>query len=986
MSRKQSLSAPYDVPYDLKHEHRPHYVCVDPCDGACGTRTSRNLIVSIDGTSNQFGDHSTNVVELYSRIRDDPSAEQLTYYNCGIGTYVPRRAKTFKYWRQRLDNVVDLAIAWRIGGFATSISPGDKIFLFGFSRGAYQVLTLAGMIEKVGLVNTGNQELIPFAFEIYTQRLKGKETDEAPIMAPRFKETFARTVKVHFVGAWDTVSSVGLVRQKPLPLTSSAEHICIFRHALALDERRVKFLPEYLDGGNSHSSSANGLARKASMMVGAEMTPEQISAHGTEQSWVSQESKTEPKSRRATDVQFSSAPPAAPRSRKVTNTKEVWFAGTHSDIGGGLKNNLDLNLSSVPVLWMENEAASAGLRLRPRKMGGPADNTPIVQGRYRCHPVCRTLSYKRIHASVAFKTPEYYPRANFRESGGIPWESFVGKDIDTGDFEWADEWRILIEMDLSEPEIKRLSFIALSGELATNYIPTLKRVRPEDTETEISLAVEFFQRLADKRPGTFDPDRAELLERQSRVLDGLSRTEDALKHCEEALTIRRRVVAELPLTAKKREKLASCLELLSTYRRKLNFASAALGCTKEAIANEYSSSDSHADLQRSLNIINFLPCLHSLSDDLRNLDRLPEALPVAEERVHISREIAQSEPEVFTSSLAESLCYLSYVLRDLGRYEGACTAVEEAVALQRVHAEQDSLILGDLAFSLHHMAFTLRDVGRPPDALVPAQDAANIRRSLAAANPAKFNALLAHSLDGLALALRAIGRQDAALASAQEAITIQRHLVQQNPVEYNPGLAGLLNAVTYHLPIVGRLEEALRACEEALRIQRELVEANAIDSSSVLANILDTQANILCSLGRCEDGLRAISEAEIINRTKSTEPRSALVHPRRMSLGTGQEPEALTAISNALQLYQEVAEQTPSVIGPVFSESVDAIIGCLHKLNPTDALDAMGQLVDLCRLLEKQTPGRFTRTSEKAAACNADGLRALGRDAEAEGA
>ncbi|KAJ6596221.1 hypothetical protein DFH09DRAFT_1024082, partial [Mycena vulgaris] len=882
MSRKQSLNAPYDAPYDLKHEHRPvrrcrcncdpwcncrctcacpeHCVCVDPCEGACGTRTSRNLIVSIDGTSNQFGDHNTNVVELHSRILD-PSAEQLTYYSCGIGTYVPRRAKTFKYWRQRFDNAVDLAIAWNFETIVIKAyrwlcdqyRPGDKIFLFGFSRGAYQVRTLAGMIEKVGLVNTGNQELIPFAFEIYTERLKGKETDEGPIIAPRFKETFARTVKVHFVGAWDTVSSVGLVHQKSLPLTSSAEHICIFRHALALDERRVKFLPEYLDGGNSHSSSANGLARKASMMVGAEMSPKQMSARGTEQSWVSHESKTEPKSRRATDVQFSSAPPAAPTSRKVTNTKEVWFAGTHSDIGGGLKSNLDLNLSSVPLLWMENEAASAGLRLRPRKTGGgwnwndlrndktheslnmfwrPIEVLPMTRLSFKdATDVTRAphlgagrtiVPGQRIHASVAFKKPEYHPRATFRESGGIPWESFVGKDIDTGDFEWANEWRNLIEMDLFDASftveavqnlkslwergdsskekywIKRLSFIALSGELATNYIPTLKRVRPEDTETEIRLALEFFKRLADKRPGTFGPDLAELLERQSRVLDDLSRTEGALQHCEEALTIRRRVVAELPLTAKKREKLASCLELLSTYRRKLNLASTALGSTKEAIgirrdiANEYSSSDSHADLQRSLNIISFLRCLHSLSDDLRNLDRLSEALPVAEERVHISREIAQSEPEVFTSSLAESLCYLSYVLRDLGRYEGARAAVEEAVALQRVHAEQDSLILGDLAFSLHHMAFTLRDVGRPADALVPAQDAASIRRSLAAANPAKFNALLAHSLDGLALALRAIGRQDAALASAQEAITIQRHLVQQDPVEYNPALAGLL--------------------------------------------------------------------------------------------------------------------------------------------------------------------------------------------------
>jgi len=49
----------------------------------------------------------------------------------------------------------------------------------------------------------------------------------------------------------DTVSSVGIVRRKSLPLTDTAEHICFFRHALALDERRVKFLPEYVNGGSA---------------------------------------------------------------------------------------------------------------------------------------------------------------------------------------------------------------------------------------------------------------------------------------------------------------------------------------------------------------------------------------------------------------------------------------------------------------------------------------------------------------------------------------------------------------------------------------------------------------------------------------------------------------------------------------------------------------------------------------------------------------
>ncbi|KAJ7441214.1 hypothetical protein FB451DRAFT_1441433 [Mycena latifolia] len=284
-----------------------------------------NAVISIDGTSNQFGVRNTNVVELHSRVLTDKSTNQSKYYNCGIGTYVPYENTTsLKYLRQKLDNGLDLAFALNFKNIilkayrwlSQTYKPGDKIFFFGFSRGAYQVRTLAGMIQTVGLIEPGNEELIPFAYEIYLERHKGKVTDEAQEIAKNFKKTFSRDVRIHFLGAWDTVSSVGVFRGKPLPLTSSARHICTFRHALALDECRVKFLLEYVDGGGSTVSS------------------------------------------NSTDA------------GNPIDVKEVWFAGTHSDIGGGIKKNLDLNLSSVPLLWMETEAASAGLRLRARPAGG----------------------------------------------------------------------------------------------------------------------------------------------------------------------------------------------------------------------------------------------------------------------------------------------------------------------------------------------------------------------------------------------------------------------------------------------------------------------------------------------------------------------------------------------------------------------------------------------------------------------------------------
>ncbi|KAJ7671196.1 hypothetical protein B0H17DRAFT_898654, partial [Mycena rosella] len=282
----------------------------------------RNLVVSIDGTSNQFGTYNTNVVALHSRVLADPSTRQNKYYNCGIGTYVPPEAKaSLSYWRQRVDNVIDLAIAWNFKDIilkayrwlSREYVPGDRIFLFGFSRGAYQVRTLAAMIKKVGLVHSGNEEMIPFTHH----DSEVTEESEAEKIAAHFKNTFSRDVQIHFAGLWDTVSSVGLVRGKPLPLTSSGEHICTVRHALALDERRVKFLPEYASKDVPDSSSSKDSKLKTVL-------------------W---------------------------------DVKEVWFPGTHSDIGGGVDKNLELNLSSVPLLWMENEATSAGLRLKPRKAG-----------------------------------------------------------------------------------------------------------------------------------------------------------------------------------------------------------------------------------------------------------------------------------------------------------------------------------------------------------------------------------------------------------------------------------------------------------------------------------------------------------------------------------------------------------------------------------------------------------------------------------------
>ncbi|KAF8841640.1 hypothetical protein BDN67DRAFT_989627 [Paxillus ammoniavirescens] len=254
-------------------------------------QNSRNLVVCIDGTSNQFGTKNTNIIELYSHIMKNDT--QLTYYTSGLGAIAkfagapsghPLSNKIDMVFGRNLHTVIMATYRW----LSENFRDGDRIYLFGFSRGAYQVRALAGMIARVGLLLPGNNEQIPFAFELYSKtgdeessiprptnvvglptKREGlsesaqtngspkKKSKHAAELAETFKKTFCRkNVHIHFVGVWDTVSSVGFGRDQTLPCTtSSCEHICYFRHALALDERRVKFLPEYVFGGRSDSTN-----------------------------------------------------------------------------------------------------------------------------------------------------------------------------------------------------------------------------------------------------------------------------------------------------------------------------------------------------------------------------------------------------------------------------------------------------------------------------------------------------------------------------------------------------------------------------------------------------------------------------------------------------------------------------------------------------------------------------------------------------------
>ncbi|KAF9557391.1 hypothetical protein CPC08DRAFT_764620 [Agrocybe pediades] len=162
-----------------------------------------------------------------------------------IGTYARPSWTSPRFIGIVLHHEIDLAIAWDFDKtvkdayrwISENYEDGDLIFMFGFSRGAFQVRVLSAMIEKVGLLH----------------KAQGKQ-------AANTIRQKSSSQKVHFVGVWDAVSSIGTVRgAKMLSGTiDGMKHVCFFRHALALDERRVKFLPEYANGGKGPESGSGG--------------------------------------------------------------------------------------------------------------------------------------------------------------------------------------------------------------------------------------------------------------------------------------------------------------------------------------------------------------------------------------------------------------------------------------------------------------------------------------------------------------------------------------------------------------------------------------------------------------------------------------------------------------------------------------------------------------------------------------------------------
>ncbi|KAG8891539.1 hypothetical protein FRB99_003531, partial [Tulasnella sp. 403] len=313
----------------------------------------RNLILCFDGTGNSYADENTNIVRLFSAFEKERTDKQLCYYQAGIGTYAPPNA-VWSPVSRKVMKVLDLGLAIYLdahimGGYRflmENYNEGDKIFLFGFSRGAYTARCLAGMLHKVGLLPKGSEEQVTFAYEKYTDTTKAGK-----IRAKGFKAAFSRSVCIEFIGVWDTVASVGwFFRHRHF--TPSKTMVKTFRHALALDEHRAKFKPNPW-----HRAPPNAAAAKDDPDASNKFAKSLDFLENTFRKTVRRPQ------RRPTG--FSDDPydvEGEDDNYRPTQTdvRELWFAGCHADVGGGsMRNNVEHTLANPSLMWMVNELVVA---------------------------------------------------------------------------------------------------------------------------------------------------------------------------------------------------------------------------------------------------------------------------------------------------------------------------------------------------------------------------------------------------------------------------------------------------------------------------------------------------------------------------------------------------------------------------------------------------------------------------------------------------
>jgi len=273
---------------------------------------SKKLIVCADGTWNSDNEidsghpQATNVAKLARALLPTAKASdggaatpQLVYYEPGVGTSLGIRLRGGALGRGIFDNVLD---CYRF--LVHNFEPGDELYFFGFSRGAYTVRSLAGLVRNSGILKRGHESSEKEAVALYRDYSDDTKPDGETSI--RFRAEHSHTPDIRFIGVWDTVGALGIPgldgrfrllrgldwQFHDVTLSSIVKNAF---HALAIHEHRAEFLPTL---------------------------------------WEQQ-------------------PGMADQQR----LEQVWFSGAHSDVGGGYP---EAGLSDIALDWMIDAARKYG--------------------------------------------------------------------------------------------------------------------------------------------------------------------------------------------------------------------------------------------------------------------------------------------------------------------------------------------------------------------------------------------------------------------------------------------------------------------------------------------------------------------------------------------------------------------------------------------------------------------------------------------------
>jgi uncharacterized protein (DUF2235 family) len=266
----------------------------------------KRIVICADGTWNRpeknlKEDFPTNVLRLARAIKPigADQVHQQVFYDWGVGSYYDQTIGGAT-GRGVNKNIMD---DYRY--IVQNYSPGDELFLFGFSRGAYTIRCLCGLINNCGIIKRPDAALIQKAFDHYKKNGRAFAPEEEKSIEFR-KLHSHQSREIKFVGVWDTVGAMGI----PISFlghfndedefydTKIGKNIRIARHALAIDEHRKDFEPTI---------------------------------------WL---------------------------PRQNMDLKQMWFAGAHADIGGSYKPDANGSvLSDNSLLWMIRQTQDAGLTI-----------------------------------------------------------------------------------------------------------------------------------------------------------------------------------------------------------------------------------------------------------------------------------------------------------------------------------------------------------------------------------------------------------------------------------------------------------------------------------------------------------------------------------------------------------------------------------------------------------------------------------------------